>query len=225
MNFSDPVSERNMLLYIKIFFKYYTGIILKPGRNFQALLKDNHRLLYGFIAVSIGVILYTLVYVFLTIGGAAPSVFTPWLNIPKNEYYFYNQFILAPSIYICWILASGIAQLCSILVTGKGNYEDTLSVLGFGIGIATLASLIHDLPDALLGAVGLLDLQQYEIVLNSPTIWRFILLMLYSISAIWFVVLFSKGVMAVHHLKKMQSVIIGLFSYIIYQGFFIIFNR
>jgi len=214
-----------MLLFFKNFFKYYTGIILKPGRNFQALLVDHHRLLYGFIAVSIGAILYTLVYVFLTIGGGAPSVFTPWLNIPKNEYYFYNQFILAPSMYMSWLLASGIAQLCSILLSGKGSFEDTLSVFGFGIGIAILASLIHDLPDALLGAVGLLDLQQYEMVLNSPSIWRFILLTLYSISAIWFVVLFSKGVMAAHHLKKMQSVLIGLFSYIIYQGFFLIFNR
>ena len=87
-------------------------------------------------------------------------------------YYHYNRLILAPSMFGCWILAAGTAQLLSRTFAGKGSFEDNLSVLGFGIGVASLASLLHDLPDSFLGAIGLLDLRAYEVALNSPTIWR-----------------------------------------------------
>jgi hypothetical protein len=71
----------------------------------------------------------------------------------------------------CWVLAAGTAHLLSRLFSGKGSFEDTLSVFGFGITIATLFALLHDLPDSFLGAIGILDLRWYELALNSPTIW------------------------------------------------------
>jgi hypothetical protein len=76
---------------------------------------------------------FTLVYVFLTIGGGAPSAFTPFLAIPKELYYYYNQFFLAPSMFMGWILAAGVAQLLSRPFSGKGRFEDMLSVFGFGM--------------------------------------------------------------------------------------------
>jgi len=97
----------------------------------------------------INAILYTLVYIFLTIGGGAPSSFDPWLAVPKDVYYYYNQFWLAPSMFGCWILAAGVAHLLSRLFAGKGSFEDTLSVFGFGITIATFFALLHDLTDSL----------------------------------------------------------------------------
>ena len=86
-------------------------------------------------------------------------------------YYYYNQFWLAPSMFGCWILAAGTAHLLSRLFSGKGSFEDTLSVFGFEITIATLFALLHDLPDSFLGAIGILDMRWYELALNSPTIW------------------------------------------------------
>jgi hypothetical protein len=78
--------------------------------------------------------------------------------------------------WCCWILAAGIAQLLSKLVGGKGNFEDTLSVFGFGITLASFFSPLHDLTDSFLAAIGLLDQRWYEQALNSPTIWRTILM-------------------------------------------------
>lgn len=189
------------------------------------LLEDDRRLRFGFIAIMINMILYTWVYVNLTIGGGAPSSFTPWLAIPKEQYYFYDRFLLAPSMFICWLSSAAFIQLTSKLFGGKGTFEDTVSVLGFAIGLSCLASLLHDFPDSLLGALGILDLKEYEIVLNSPTVWRTILWICYGSSFVLFVILFWKTVQVVQKLRPLRSFLIGLFGFVLYQTLFLVFNR
>lgn len=207
------------------FLNYYLGVILRPRRTFDALMTDNRRLKFGLLALSINAVLYTLVYVFLTISGGAPSSFTPWLAIPKNVYYFYDQFMLVPSMFAAWILAAGVAQLLSHLFSGKGSFEDTLSLFGFAIGIASLASLAHDLTDAFLGAIGVLDQRVYEEMLNSPTIWRTILWILYGLSLILFLVLFPKAVGASQKIGRGPAILVGVLAFIVYQVMFLVFNR
>jgi hypothetical protein len=207
------------------FAGYYVGTILRPQRTFEALLADKRRLLLGLLALAVNAFLYTLVYVFLTMGGGAPLAIHPWLAIPTDLYYFYNQFMLAPSLLMCWLLAGGVAQLLSRFFGGKGTFEDTLSLLGFAISVACLASLLHDLPDSFLGAIGLLDLRQYEVALNSPTLWRAILLTLYSIYLLWFIVLFTKAVAVAQRIRLSQALVVGLVTFAVYQGVFFIFNR
>ena len=141
------------------FKDYLFGTLLHPRRTFDRLLLDARRLKFGFYAMLISALVYTLVYIFLTMGGGAPSSFAPWLNVPKEVYYYYNRFWLAPSMLGCWILSAGVAYLLSRLVSGKGSYDDTLSVFGFGITLVTFLSALHDLPDSVLGATGLLDLR------------------------------------------------------------------
>lgn len=207
------------------FGSYYLGAVLRPRRTFDALLTDPRRLKFGALAMVINAILYTLVYVFLYIGGSAPSTFKPWLAIPSEVYYRYDRFILAPSMFACWILAAGVAQLLGKLFKGRGSFEDNLSVFGFAIGIASLASLAHDLTDSFLGAIGLLDLRWYEVALNTPTIWRTILWILYSLSVILFLWLFPKGVGASQRLRPLPAVLVGVISFLAYQVFFLVFNR
>jgi len=207
------------------FKEYYLGTLFRPRRTFEALLADTRRLKFGVLALAINAALYTLVYIFLTAGGGAPSTFMPWLAVPADVYYSFNRFWLAPSMFGCWILAAGLAQLLSRLFSGKGSFEDTLSVFGFGITIATLFALLHDLPDSTLGALGLLDLREYEVVLNSPTIWRAILLSLYSIALVMLAVLLIKGVGVAQRLKRGPAILVGLVAAIVYQGVFFIFNR
>lgn len=209
----------------RTFANYYFSVIIRPRRTFDALMTDNRRLRFGLYALLINVVLYTLVYVFLTIGGGAPSSFKPFLAIPLDSYYYYDQFILAPSMFAGWILAAGVAQLLSRPFSGKGSFEDNLSVFGFAIGIASLASLLHDFTDTLLGAVGVLDLRAYEVMLNSPTIWRTILWILYGLSFILFVVLFPKATGAAQRIRRGPAILIGILSFVVYQGVFLIFNR
>ncbi len=207
------------------FKSYYFPTLIRPRRTFDALMQDPHRLRYGFIALIINAVLYTFVYIFLTIGGGAPGALTPWLNIPKDLYYSYDRFMLAPSMLGAAILSAAVAHLLSKLFSGKGSFDDTLSAFGFAIGLPSLFSLLHDFTDTFLGAVGLLDLRWYEIALNSPTIWRVILWTCYGLSFVFFFVLFPKAVGASQRLKPGPAVLIGVLSYLLYQFVFLIFNR
>jgi hypothetical protein len=207
------------------FRNYLLGTLLHPDKTFDLLISDHRKLKLGLFAICLNALAYTLVYIFLTIGGGAPSSIAPWLAIPKDVYYFYNRFLLAPSMFGCWILAAGVAHLLSHLFSGKGSFEDTLSSFGFGITIATFIALLHDLTDSFLGAIGLLDLRWYEVALNTPTIWRTILLTLYSIALMLLLVLMIKGVRSSQKIRLGPAILIGTVSAIIYQGVFLVFNR
>ena len=207
-------------------FRYYLfNTLFHPRRTFDLLGTDERRLKFGFYAMLITAIVYTLVYIFLTMGGGAPSSFDPWLAVPKDVYYSYNRFWLAPSMFGCWILAGGVAYLLSRLVSGKGSFDDMLSVFGFGITLATFFAALHDLTDSFLGAVGLLDLRWYETALNTPTIWRTILTILYSLGLILLVVYLIIGVARAQKIKFAHALWIGFIAAIVYQGVFFIFNR
>ena len=210
---------------MQTFRNYYLGIFRHPRQTFDELMRDNRRLMFGLLAFSISVVLYNFVYIFLFRGGGAPSSFTPWLAIPLSDYYFYDQFLLAPSMFACWILAAGVAHLLSKFFTGQGSFEDTLSALGFAIGIAVLPSLAHDLSDSFLGAIGVLNLNQYEVMLNTPTIWRTILWTLYISSAVVFILLFPKAIGSAQKIKPVPAIFVGLLSFFVYQIFFLVFNR
>ena len=126
---------------------------------------------------------------------------------------------------ICWILVAGSAQLLGHLIGGKGSFEGTLSVFGFVIGLASLASLLNDLPSALFGAIGLFDLREYEIALNSPNIWRTILWVAYGLYTVLFLILFPKAVGAAQRIRGLRAVYLGVFSFVIYQLVFLVFNH
>jgi len=164
-------------------------------------------------------------YIFLTIGNGAPSVFTPWLNIPKETYYSVNRFLLAPSMILCWLAATSIIQILSHLFKGVGTFEQTLSVIALSISIAMWGGLIHDLPMSFFSAVGVIDARQHEIDMNSPTIVRTLLWICYSIYFIAFLILFPLAVKIAHKLTLTKSIIVGWTGFVIFQLVFVIFNR
>jgi len=207
------------------FRDYYFQAIVRPRQTFDALVVDHRRVTMGLLAVSISAILYTVVYIGLTVAGGAPTVFEPWLAIPKEAYFRYDIFILAPSMFAGWILAAGVVQLLSRLAGGQGSFEDTLSVLGFGIGLATWATGIHELTDSVLGALGIINVNQYEALLNGQTFWHYLYLclsLLYLGGMVW---LFSKGIGAAQRIRPLPAFIFGVLAFLIYQFFFFIFNR
>ncbi len=164
-------------------------------------------------------------YVFLTIGNGAPSVFEPWLNIPKEHYYPINRFLLAPSLVMCWLLSAGTAQVIARIFGGKGTYEETLSALALCISIAMWGGLVHDVPMSLLSALHVIDAREHEMAMNSATLWRTLLWICYSFYFLAFLILFPLCVKVVHKLSALASTGIGIFSFIVFQITFLIFNR
>jgi hypothetical protein len=207
----------------KSFIKYYIGTIVKPNSTLEKLITDDKKIKFGFYSVLITAILYTFVYLFLILGEGQP--FKPWLDIPIENYYRYNVFFCAASMFLGWILSVGVIHTLSRLITSNGTFEQSLAGFGFGIGIASWTTGIHDLLTSFLGGIHVINQRDYEIALNSPTIWRTLLWIQMIAYLIWFVILFSKSVKVVYRLSTGQSILLGTIGYFIYQLFFFIFNR
>jgi hypothetical protein len=205
------------------FRSYYLPAFIRPSKAFHNLLADKNKIRYAFFAVLIQAFVYTLVYVFLILGGGKP--FKPWLKIPDELYYRYNVFFLAPSMLLGWILAAGVMQLLSKLLKGSGSFEDTLCITGFGIGIASWATGVHDLTTSFLGGIHIINQNEYELAMNTATVWRTLLWIQMIAYVIWLCILFVKGIRVAHNMKWSYSLTVGIIGFIIYQFFFFIFNR
>jgi hypothetical protein len=210
---------------VKAFAAYYLGVVVRPRRTFDALMQDARRLQFGAGALLVTGILYTLVYVFLYVGGAHPTTFRPWRAIPADDYYRYNRFLLAPSLLMCWLLAGGVVQLLGRFFRGSGSFEDTLAALGFGIAVPTWASLVHDLSVSFLGAIRVIDAMEHEAAMNAPTPWRTLLWVSYSAYLVWFLVVFPKAVGAAQRVRSGPAMLVGILGFGVYQSVFLLFNR
>ena len=210
---------------MKTFILDYFQTVYQPRKTFEELIIKDDLYKQSFAYISIPIVCYSLLYIFLTIAKGAPSTLTPWLNISKEDYYSINRFLLAPSMIICWFTATSFIQVISRLLGGAGTFEQTLSTISLSISIAMWGALIHDLPMSFLSAVGVIDAKQHEIAMNSPTIFRTILWICYSIYFIAFLILFPISVRVVHKLNWIKSIIIGALAFIIFQTIFLIFNR
>lgn len=197
----------------------------RPSVAFRRLLARENYIGIGFAYILIPILGYTLMYIFLTIGKGAPSVFTPWLNISKEHYYSINRFLLAPSMLLGWFATTSYIQILSRLSGGKGTFEQTLAMIALSIGVAMWGGLIHDLPMSFCSAVGIIDARQHEIDMNSPTIFRTLLWTAYAIYFTAFFILFPLAVRVVHGLKWGRSVAIGLSGFVLFQLIFLVFNR
>ncbi len=210
---------------MKTLISDYYLTVFKPRKTFEELIIKDNLYKRSLVFISIPIVCYSLMYIFLTIANGAPSTLTPWLNISKENYYSINRFLLAPSMIICWFTATSFIQVISRLLGGAGTFEQTLSTISLSISIAMWGSLIHDLPMSFLSAVGVIDASQHEIAMNAPTIFRTILWICYSIYFIAFFILFPISVRVVHKINWIKSIIIGSLAFIIFQTIFLIFNR
>lgn len=207
------------------FISNYLGTIVNPSAAFNRILEEKNYIKKSFVYILIPVVAYTAMYIFLTIAHGAPSVFTPWLNIPKESYYAVNRFMLAPSMILCLLVSASVVQIIGQLFNGKGTFEQSLVAISLSISVAMWGGLIHDLPMSFLSAVGVIDAKQHEIAMNSPTIFRILLWICYSVYFIAFLVLFSTSVRVVHGLSRAKSIFTGTLSFIVFQVIFLIFNR
>jgi len=207
------------------FISLYLGVVVRPRRALEALLTTPKRGRYAALAVVFTCIAYGLVYFFLARNGGRPTVFHPWLAIPAESYYRFNQYVVVPSILLAWVSAAGFTHLTARAFGGTGSYEDTLIVLGFGLSVASWWTGVHDVVTTFLGFVGVIDQRAYEDAMNSPTPFRTMLWILMFGYATWFVLMFTKGVGAAHRLGVGRAAVAGTVGFVVYQRVFVIFNR
>lgn len=207
------------------FFPIYLRMFTKPDSTYDLILDRKSTLRFGFFALLVPIIGYTLFYIMAWNAGGSPTTFSPWLALPVEEYFRYDIFLTLPAYYMAWLGASCTVFLISRLLNGVGSFENILAVIGFGIGIATWSSLLHDLTDAILSTLGIIDMREYEKLLNGPTFWRYLLLTLYVVYFFWFMYLFTIGIRKVQRFGWARSVLLALVGLVTFQVILFIFIR
>jgi len=207
------------------FLTFYFRMFYKPKTTFKLIFESDKSLKYGFFAFLIPALGYTLFYIMAYFAGGSPSTFKPWLALPIENYFRYDIFLTLPGYYLSWIGASVTVYILSRLLKGESKFDNILAIIGFGIGIATWSSLLHDLTDAFLSITGVIDMREYERLLNEPTIWRGLLLTLYCIYFLWFLTLFTIGIKVAQKFSIFKSLIIAFTGLIIFQLILLIFIR
>lgn len=209
----------------KSFLPLYLSMFTRPHKAFEQLLDSENKLRYGFYAFLVPAIGYTLFYLMAWNAGGSPSTFKPWLNLPIEDYFFYDIFLTVPGYFISWSSASVVVFLLSRLLKGRATFEDIFMIIGFGIGIATWSSLLHDLTDAFLATIGVIEMKEYERLLNEPTFWRYLLLTLYLVYFFWFISLFAIGIKKANYFNFFKSIILAILGLAVYQTMLFIFIR
>jgi hypothetical protein len=120
----------------------------KPKSTFETIFENDKALKYTFYSFLIPSLGYTLFYILAYYAGGTPSTFKPWLNIPIEEYFKYDIILAFPGYYLGSIGASVTVYPLSRLMNGQAKFDNILAIIGFGIGVATWSSLLHDLTDA-----------------------------------------------------------------------------
>lgn len=207
------------------FWTFYFSMFYKPKSTFKALFEGDKSLRYGFFAFLIPTLGYTIFYVMAYFAGGSPSTFKPWLAIPIEEYFKYNILLAFPGYFLGWIGASVTVYLVSRLMNGQSSFDNIMAIIGFGIGVATWSSLLHDLTDAFLSVIGVIDMREYERLLNEPTFWRSLLWALYTIYFFWFLTLFTIGIKKAQGFNLLKSILIALIGLLIFQIILLIFIR
>lgn len=205
------------------FNQFYWPAFVRPVSTFRSILASPVRLRYALYAMVINMVAYTMVYVFLIFGDGRP--YKPWLNIPEDLYYRYNVWLTAPTMLIGWLAAAGLIHLLTRSINKNGTFNDLLILLGFSISIASWSTSVHDVITSCMGALQIIDQQDYELLLNTPTVWRAILWILFAVYFSWFILLFSISVYLVYKPSKITSALLGVTGFAIYQVLFLVFNR
>jgi len=203
---------------------YFENTIIRPRRAFSELLSDPRRLKHGFITFLIMVLLYTVGILFIAFSGAEPTM-RPWLAIPSKNYYYWQTLFYAPVFITGWILAAGVVQLLSRLFKGNGTFEDTASLLGFGIAVPTYVTLIPDTIGGFLAFLGIINQKEYTEFITHPGLGQIFSWSLMLIELVWLITLFSVSVEKAQKLPWWKAGIIGTIGYIVYQLFLFIFIR
>lgn len=208
------------------FFQLYLRLLYDPRRAMNDAAKTNTPVTLGLRGVSVTGITYLLVYYFLAHNGGRPTVFTPWLAIPAEEYYRYNLWLHVPSLLLAWVSSAAFAHLAARAIGGAGSFEGTLATLGLGIGVASMTTGVHDVLTTFLGYVGVLDQRAYEDALSTPhTAEHALIWTLMGLYLLAFELLFTFAIESIHRLSRPRSFAAATVGFIVYQTLFALFNR
>ena len=174
-------------------FFYFAQSVVHPRRCFS-LLKQESTFSVGFFLNALKWVLCEF-YVYYLYATDQVFFIRPWLNIPEDQYRFYQLFFYIPVGILLWIFNAGVVQTLSTALGGKGTFTDTLNICGI---VVFTPFVFIDTIDMLFI---ILNGGDWNIVFN--TITRTLLVLYGSF-------LLVMGLMEMHDLKLIKSILIAL---------------
>ena len=178
----------------KNFWSYCGGTVIHPRQTVRQVLKEQKPVTYGFGAVLLLSILYSIAVLVSWANGGVPPGYEPFLRIPTESYYFWQTFLTIPVGLIGWILFAGSAQLLSRRLGGQGSFEENLAVLGLPYVLMLPFSWLPEF-------VGVFLPQPWEAAINSGTVTAIRV----GISVVWFAVVSIIALKQSQHLSTSRA--------------------
>jgi hypothetical protein len=193
------------------FWSYLGGTVIRPRRTFNQLLNNSNHLLYGFGAILLIGVLYTLTLIGLAVTNT--KIFTPaWIAIPPEKYYFYEIFFAIPVLLLTWILAAGLVQLISKSFKGRGNFEGSLAVLGFALTIPMFVTWIPETIGTILFLCGTINQHDWLELTSKPGFWQVFSTGYQFLSIIWYLILFPIATAIAQKVRWWQAIVVGIMT-------------
>jgi hypothetical protein len=186
---------------------YIWGIIIHPGNTLQNFILDKHRLLYSFISVVIFAFCYSVGSLIGYLQGNIPYGWELLLNIPIEKFFLWQSVYLIPITITTWVCLSGFVQLFGKLFGGKGNFEDTLALLGLPF-IVLLPGMF--IPDMIIE-----NFLSKEIVRNF-VFWNIINPVRLIVGSLWVISIHVLAVRRAQELFLGKAILVTLLAYIPY---------
>ena len=157
-------------------------------------------------------LLYTLTIAGFAVSGAAPMI-PAWIEIPAQNFYFWELFFALPTFLLAWILSAAAAHLLghSEKAAAKPSFAKSLAAQGFAIALPLLATWIPATTAAVLMLLGLGQVELVDI-LSAPGFWQGFALFWLIAAILWVFLLFVTVASAVHESRFLKALLSSLVS-------------
>lgn len=209
---------------MKSFWNYLAGTIFRPRKTFTSLLSDPQQISKATKAILLIGILYTLTVAGFALSGAmimAPA----WVNIPAENYYFWEIFFAMPVTILDWILVAGLIHLLSRWLKGSGTFEKTLAVLGFAIAIPNFVTWIIETAVVVLMITGVKTQAELVTIISNKGIWQLLWIGYQLLAVGWLFLLFPLAVAIAQKLSWLKALFVGVMAAVLFMAVMLIFIR
>lgn len=184
------------------FLQYSVVLFYRPQTILRELVVDPRRVFFGFFGQAILAIVY---FSGISLSIALEVIQIPKgivLNIPAEQYYFYERYFILPVALAGTILTAGVIRLVARTWNGKGHFEDLFALFGFCMIIIAVVMGIPDFLIAPLTKIGIITYHGFEYV--GPHVF---------IATLWYLFLMILSVKEVERLPWITSIIFTLIGF------------
>ncbi|MBN1998863.1 YIP1 family protein [candidate division KSB1 bacterium] len=209
---------------MKLFWYYLNKTVVNPALAFRQLADESKQLSPGWAAVLVFAGLSVLSAIGLVVIQAKPFI-QPWINIPPENYYFWEIFIITPVSVFDLIIAAGLAHLLSQTFNGKGTFEATFACLAFATSLPWYLSWTIRMIGVVLTLAGVMTYSEWVDVIARPGFLSFFQNSIQLLAFFWYLFLVPVAIVAAQKLNKRRAILVGFLTCLIYGFFMLIFIR